>query len=355
MNNRIFGLKQRLKQFNIDGMIVSNPVNILYLTDLKAEGVLLLTKEENIFLTDGRYIEDVNNVLSIEDEITVHDFKEFSDEEYEEFFKGCNSVGYEEYYVTCAEYKNLLIKYKVNEFKETEHIIEKLRMIKDESEIDKISKACKLTDDCFNHIVSYIKIGMTEKEIANEIERFYKENNSELSFDTIVASGINSSKPHAVPTDKKIENGDIITIDMGCKVDGYCSDMTRTIFAGYIRNEYRRIYDLVLKNQELVSKQIYAGQSTKILNNIVENDFRLNGFALIHALGHGVGIDVHEIPVISSRQDEFLKENTVITDEPGIYIQGQFGVRIEDTIVVKKENGIALTSSSKEYVIVDEQ
>ena len=135
MNNRIFCLKQRLNALNIDGMIVSNPKNILYLTDLKAEGVLLLTKEENIFLTDGRYIEDVNNVLSIEDEITVHDFKDFSEEEYEELFKGCNSVGYEEYYVTCAEYKNLLIKYKVNEFKETERIIEKLRMIKDEDEI----------------------------------------------------------------------------------------------------------------------------------------------------------------------------------------------------------------------------
>ena len=320
MNNRIFCLKQRLNALNIDGMIVTNPSNILYLTDLKAEGVLLLTKEENIFLTDGRYIEDVNNVLSIE-----------------------------------ADYKNLLIRYKVNEFKETERVIEKLRMVKDESEIDKIAKACKLTDECFNHLVKYIKIGMTEIEIANEIERFFKENNAVLSFDPIVASGVNSSKPHAVPTDKKIENGDIITIDMGCKLDGYCSDMTRTIFAGYVRNEYARIYDLVLKNQELVSKQIYAGQSTKILNNFVENDFRLNGFALIHALGHGVGLEVHELPFISSKVDEFLKENTVITNEPGIYIQGQFGVRIEDTIVVKKENGIALTSSSKEYVIVDEQ
>ena len=355
MNNRIFCLKQRLNALNIDGMIVTNPSNILYLTDLKAEGILLLTKEENIFLTDGRYIEDVNNVLSIEDEITVHDFKDFSEEEYEEFFKSCNSVGYEEHYVTCADYKNLLIRYKVNEFKETERVIEKLRMVKDESEIDKIAKACKLTDECFNHLVKYIKIGMTEIEIANEIERFFKENNAVLSFDPIVASGVNSSKPHAVPTDKKIENGDIITIDMGCKLDGYCSDMTRTIFAGYVRNEYARIYDLVLKNQELVSKQIYAGQSTKILNNFVENDFRLNGFALIHALGHGVGLEVHELPFISSKVDEFLKENTVITNEPGIYIQGQFGVRIEDTIVVKKENGIALTSSSKEYVIVDEQ
>lgn len=133
--------------------------------------------------------------------------------------------------------------------------------------------------------------------------------------------GKNSSIPHAVPTEKKIESGDVITIDMGCKYNGYCSDMTRTIFVDEIQDYMKPVYDLVLKNQEMTLKQLYDGVNVKILSKMVENDFQFNHFDLVHALGHGVGLEVHENPVLSSRANDFiLRENMVITDEPGIYL-----------------------------------
>ena len=158
----------------------------------------------------------------------------------------CENVGFEEHYITYATYKNYIRKFKINNFVETEYMIEKQRMIKDEEELSNIIKACNITDNCFKYIISYIKPGMTEKQIAKEIGEYYSERCDGISFDTIVASGENTSKPHATPGNRKIENSDIITIDMGCIVNGYCSDMTRTIFVGEPTNEMKKVYTLVL-------------------------------------------------------------------------------------------------------------
>lgn len=206
MNTKIKWLRDKINLLNMQGIIISNPINIRYLTNINAEGVLLITRKENLFITDGRYIEEANQTLTIEDEISVYNIKDVSSYDYENFFSFCENVGFEEYYITYAKYKEYMHRYKVNNFEETDHIIERQRMVKDEEEIEKIEKACKLTDDCFSYICKWIRIGMTEKEIADEIERFYKANGAEdLAFETIVASGKNSSKPHAVPTNKKIE------------------------------------------------------------------------------------------------------------------------------------------------------
>ena len=164
--------------------------------------------------------------------------------------------------------------------------------------------------------------------------------------------GENSSKPHAVPTDREIQNQDIITIDMGCKINGYCSDMTRTIFMGCILEDIKPVYDLVLKNQEFALEQYKDGASTRQITKMVENDFKLNGYDLIHSLGHGVGLDIHEAPYLSYRSDAQLKENMIVTDEPGIYISGKFGVRIEDTVQITKFGCISLTKSEKTYIII---
>ena len=193
---------------------------------------------------------------------------------------------------------------------------------------------------------------MTEKQIAREIDYFYYKHSEGTSFDTIVASGENSSKPHAVPTDRKIQRVDIITIDMGCKINGYCSDMTRTIFVGEVPENMKQVYDLVLKNQEQALNDIHDGANTKQISKMVDNDFRLHDYDLIHALGHGVGLDIHEGPVLGINSEYILKENMVVTDEPGIYIPGQFGVRIEDTVLINKGTCEPLTKSPKKYVIV---
>ena len=264
----------------------------------------------------------------------------------------CENVGFEEYYVTYAQYKDLIRKYKINNLVETEHIIEKQRMIKDKEEIENIEKACQITDECFSYIISYIKPGMTEKQIATEIDEYYKQRTDGIAFDTIVASGENTSKPHAVPTDRKIQDNDIITIDMGCKVNGYCSDMTRTFFVGSVPEYIKPVYDLVRKNQYQTIDDMREGASTRYLSIMVENDFKLNGHSLIHSLGHGVGMEIHEAPYLSGKPDVQLKENMVVTNEPGIYIPGKFGVRIEDTLKITKSGCISLTKSEKNYIIV---
>lgn len=353
MNEKIESLREKLKSLDLQGMIITNPVNIRYLTNVDAEGVLLITRRENVYITDGRYMETVNNTLTIEDEIIVYDVKELTKEDYENFFTFCENIGFEETYLTYAKYKEYIHKYKINNFEETEGLLERLRIIKKEEEIDCIKKACIITDNCFDYIRKFIKIGMTEKEIAFEIEKFFITNGADgLAFETIVASGKNSSMPHAVPTDKKIESGDPITIDMGCKYKGYCSDMTRTVFAGYVPQYMKPVYDLVLKNQLKVSEDLKEGANLKIISKSVESEFKLNGVNMIHSLGHGVGLEIHEYPFMSTKYDFILKENMVVTNEPGIYITNRFGVRIEDTVLITKYASQNLTMSEKGYVIV---
>lgn len=352
MNSKMQWLRNKMASLDLQGLIISNPINIKYLTGLDAEGILLLTRKENIYITDGRYIEYVHTTLTLFDEIIVYDIKDVSMDDYENFFMFCENVGFEEHYVTYADYKEYIRKYKINNLVETEYIIEKQRMIKDEEELKNIKTACEITDNCFSYILSYIKPGMTEKQIANEIDEYYRERSDGLAFDTIVASGENSSKPHAVPTDRKIQKEDIITIDMGCKYNGYCSDMTRTFFVGKVLEEVKPVYDLVLKNQTQTLKDYKDGSNIRLLSKMVINDFKLSNYDLIHSLGHGVGLEIHEPPFINYKTDLPLKENMVITDEPGIYVTGKFGVRIEDTVQITKSGCIILTNSEKNYIVI---
>lgn len=350
MNLKLQWLKNKMNSLNLQGMIISNPINIKYLTNIDAEGTLIITPKENIYITDGRYIEHVHSILTLFDEIIVYDINGVSKDDYENFFMFCENVGFEEHYISYATYKEYISKFKINNFVETEYIIEKQRMIKDDEEISNIIKACNITDDCFKYILEYIKPGMTEKQIAKEIEEYFIERTDGLSFETIVASGENTSKPHAIPTDRKIQNQDIITIDMGCKVNGYCSDMTRTIFVGEPTEEMKKVYTLVLNNQKFAIDQYKEGCSTRQITKAVESNFKLYGYDLIHSLGHGLGLEVHEAPYIGYKNDTFLKEDMVVTDEPGIYIPGKFGIRIEDTVQITKFGCISLTNSDKNII-----
>lgn len=347
MNDRILGLRNKMAGLNIQGMIISNPINVKYLTGIEAEGILLITRKENVYITDSRYIEYVSNTITPFDEIVVDDFKNISKDDYENFFLFCENVGFEENFVTYADYKRYMHTYKINNFVEASCLMEKLRIIKDSEEINSIKQACKITDDCFEILLEYIKPGMTEKDIAKKIENYYREHSDGVSFEPIVASGENSSKPHAVPTERKINENDIITIDMGCKVNGYCSDMTRTIFIGEPTEEQKRVYNIVLENQEKSLNDMKDGASIKDITKIVTSNFELQGYDLVHALGHGVGLEIHEHPFIRLSSDNTLKERMIVTNEPGIYIPGNFGVRIEDTVLITKDGPEVLTKSRK--------
>lgn len=352
MNVKIKWLRNQLVPLKLDGMIVSNPVNVKYLTGLEEEGILIIAPKENIFITDGRYIENVNKKLTLDDEIIAYDSRKVTKYDYEGFFMLCENIGFEEKYVTYENYKKYLQTYQVN-LVETEGLIENQRIVKDEEEIACIQKACEITDSAFEYITKHIRKGMTEKEIAFEIERFMIKNGADgLAFPSIVASGPNSSVPHAVPTNRRITAGDIIQFDIGCKYKGYASDLSRVVFVEDMADEYKPIYDFVLDQQKRIYQTLRDGSNIKTVIKDRETDYKLKNYEILHAFGHGVGLDIHELPVLVSKQDCILKENSVIAIEPGVYLPGRFGIRIEDSFRVTKNGCINLTSSGKNYTII---
>ena len=220
-------------------------------------------------------------------------------------------------------------------------------------EILKLKKASELGDRCFEYICTQIKVGMTEIEIAKLMDDFMMNNGaSGLAFDTIVGSGVNSAQIHSVPTDRKIEFGDIILLDFGCILDGYCSDTSRTIFVGTVKDEYRRIYDIVLEAQLKAIREIKPGMTCREVDAISRNYIKNFGYDFNHALGHAVSTVVHAEPVISPKREDIIDNEMVFTIEPGIYLENQFGVRIEDTVLL--ENGIVkpLSKAVKDIVIL---
>ena len=352
MNVKVKWLRNQLLPLKLDGMIVSNPVNVRYLTGLSEEGILIIAPKENIFVTDSRYIEAVNKKLTIDDEIVAYDSRNLNKYDYEAIFMLSENVGFEEKYVTYEQYKRFLQLYQVN-FMETEGIVENQRIVKEDMEIEKITKACEITDGAFEYIIKNIKEGMTEKEVAFEIEKYMISNGADgLAFDSIVAFGENTSMPHAIPTDRVVKSGDIIQFDIGCKYKGYCSDLSRVVFVDEIKDEYKEIYDFVLGEQKRLSSSLKDGANIKNVIKDRETEYKLKNYNAMHAFGHGVGLDIHELPAINSKQDNYLKENSIIAIEPGVYFPGKFGIRIEDTFKVNKNSSENITKSSKDYTII---
>lgn len=233
--------------------------------------------------------------------------------------------------------------------------IKSLRMVKDESELGKISKAEQIGDAAFSYIIEKIKPGMTEEEISFELEFYMKRHGAaKLSFDTIVASGVNSSMPHAKATGRQIENGDFITMDFGCVYQGYCSDMTRTVAVGKPTEEMKKVYQIVLDAGKRAMEQIEEGKKCSYIDSLARDYIKEKGYGdyFGHGLGHSVGLDVHEEPRFSPKCGTGLKENMVITVEPGIYLPGRFGVRIEDLVAVTKNGFNNLAHSGKELIIL---
>lgn len=225
-------------------------------------------------------------------------------------------------------------------------------IIKTEEEIEKLRAAALLGDKCFEHICNFIKPGMTERMIAQEMNDFFMKNGaSGLSFDTIVGAGRNSAFIHSTPTDNVIQEQDIILLDFGCVLEGYCSDTSRTIFVGGITDKQKEIYELVNFAHDNAVKNIRINDTLQAADLYGRKNILDAGFDYAHALGHGVGTEVHEDPVLSPKREGLLEENMVFTIEPGIYLENEFGIRIEDTGVLTKE-GIKLFSNASRKIIV---
>ena len=228
-------------------------------------------------------------------------------------------------------------------------------MIKNEREIQSISRAAALGDRCFSHILGFIEPGMSEKQVAAEIERFLFSNGAEgLAFDTISVSGERSCLPHGEPTDKLIGKGEFLTLDFGAVIDGYCGDMTRTIAIGSVTPEMRKVYDIVLEAQLAAIDFIKAGVRCYDADKAARDIIVSAGYGEYypHGLGHGVGMLVHEAPTLNSKSEEILEKDMVITIEPGIYIPDQFGVRIEDLAIVTDFGIMNKVESPKDLIIL---
>lgn len=352
MNVKIKWLRDQLSSLKMDGMIITNPVNIMYLTGLSEEGTLIIAPKENIFVTDSRYIESVNRKLTIADEIVAYDSRDLDKYDYENIFLLRENVGFEENYVTYENYKKFLHTYQVN-LVETEGIIENQRIVKEKEEIELIKKACEITDEAYEYIIRNIKEGMTEKEVAFEIEKYMIKNGADsLAFDSIVAFGENTSMPHAVPTDRVIQKGDIVQFDIGCKYKGYGSDLSRVVFVEEMKEEYKEVYDFILEEQKRMSEYLKEGSNIKTVVKDRETDYKLKNYKIMHAFGHGVGLDIHELPVINAKKDNILKENAIIAIEPGVYIPEKFGIRIEDTYLVTKTKCENITKCKKDCTVI---
>jgi len=228
-------------------------------------------------------------------------------------------------------------------------------IIKTPEQILSIMKASAMGDRCFSHMLGYIKIGMSEIQVAKEVERVLLSLGAEgLSFDTICVSGIRTTLPHGEPSDKTIEEGDLVTLDFGAVVDGYCGDMTRTIAMGRATEEQKKVYHIVLAAQLAGIEAVRAGISCFDVDKAARDIIQEAGYGdyFIHGTGHGVGMLVHEAPTINSRSEEILEEYMPVTIEPGIYIPEKFGVRIEDLAIVTKFGIINTVNSSKDLIII---
>ncbi|MEG0829016.1 MAG: M24 family metallopeptidase [Anaerovoracaceae bacterium] len=228
-------------------------------------------------------------------------------------------------------------------------------MVKTPEELVKILKASAMGDMCFNHILDFIKVGMTELKVAEEIERVLTDMGGEgLSFPTICVSGVRTELPHGEPSDKKIEEGDFVTMDFGAIVDGYCGDMTRTVAMGYVTKEQEKVYETVLTSQLSALAAVKAGVHCSMVDKVARDVIVQAGYGeyYIHGTGHGVGTEVHEAPTLNAKSEEILEEYMPVTVEPGIYIPGRFGVRIEDLAFVTNFGIINTNKSEKELIII---
>lgn len=354
MNDKIKSLREKMSELELDGMIIENPINIRYITGIQAEGTLILNDKENLFITDARYIEDLNNTITLDDEIVILNVNTLEKEDYFRVFANCCKVGVEENYITYAEYTNIVRKYRIKETVETDSLIEKMREIKTQNEIACIEKACNITDSCFLHILDFIKPGISEKDVAIEIQKFIIESGADgLAFETIVASGENSSKPHVIPTNRIIQSGDAIILDFGAKYNGYCADMTRTIFVDKVTETEKELYEFLLNVQIRAFNKYKNNANCNEIACSVQNELYAHNFDLIHALGHGVGMEIHEKPILSTKSNYTLREDMIVTNEPGIYIPGKLGIRIEDTVLVNNMSATNLTKSNKNLLVIE--
>ncbi len=339
-----------------EAILVHSPENRRYFTDFPStDGYMVVTKNDAVFFTDSRYIEAAQKNASCKAQLLTRLSKEvkafFEENHIEKVFTETERLSVS----LLSQFKKILSPIKVTPSIRLEKKINELRMVKTPEEIQCIKKAQQIAEDAFEHILTFISPGVTEKRIALELDFYMLSHGAEaLSFETIAVTGKKTSMPHGVPDDTVIEIGDFITMDFGAVYKGYHSDMTRTVAVGSVSAEQRKIYEVVLSAQkaslEILKKGIPCKDADAAARDVITGAGYGDFFG--HGTGHGVGIEIHEHPNLSPRSDAILQVGNIVTIEPGIYIPNKFGVRIEDMALIT-ENGIQnLTNTPKELIIL---
>lgn len=352
MPDRVARLRDALQAHELNGALISNAQNRRYLSGFTGSaGYLLITADDAIIATDFRYYEQsAAQAPDFRLHKVVGGFEGWAPPLFEGL--GGKKIAFEAADMTVSTHHAL--KKALTSLSEdarpnlvpTPNLVESLRLFKEPEEVEALQRAVDLGDAAFTHVAERVEPGWTEKQVAWEIEKYIREHGGDgLSFDTIIAGGPWGAMPHAYPRDRALEKGEGVVIDMGCDVGGYMSDLTRTICLGKPDDEFRKIYDIVLTAQLTAEEMVHPGMTGEECHMIAHNVIEAAGYGETfgHGLGHGIGLQVHEAPRVARTSNDQLKDNMVFTIEPGIYITGWGGVRIEDMVVL--ENGKARVMS----------
>lgn len=353
--DRLHAVRHRLVDETLDALVIQSPINRLYMSGFTGSaGTLVVSQEGAWLLVDFRYVEQAQAQVTAYQ--VVHIEKPLKQLGELLAKNGLVRVGFEAEHLTFQQHRLWTETVDEVTWMPLEGSIETLRGIKDDREIAAIQKAVDVADAAFQHILDFLKPGTTEQDIALELEFFMRRAGAEaLSFSSIVASGPNGALPHARPTARKLARGDLVTLDFGCVVAGYCSDITRTVGIGTPDAKSREIYELVLQAQQAGVEAVRPGIEGREVDRIARDMIREAGYGEYfgHGLGHGLGMNVHEeIPRLSKRSEVQLQPGMVCSVEPGVYIPGWGGVRIEDLVVVTEDGCRVLTQSPKQWTVL---
>ncbi|HOO97167.1 MAG TPA: aminopeptidase P family protein [Caldisericia bacterium] len=361
MNNRIINIRKSMEEKNIEALFLRTnehriSKNVFYLTGFTGEeGICLIEHDKVTLFVDGRFPEQARE--EVVDGVDVKLVRYAAVVE-EIIASGIKTIGLEESILPHSYYKGLVEKLEGIEPIKADGMVEAFRLIKEEEEIERLREACKCSDDAFMEMLKIVKAGVKERDIAAELEYHMKRLGAKkASFDMIVASGYRGAMAHGVASDKKLENGDFVVFDFGAMLNNYCSDCTRTVVIGEPTDKHKEIYDLVRLAQETAmpffKPDTPCCEPDKAAREVIKNGGYGDNFN--HSLGHGIGLDVHEAPGISSMvpEDKLLMKNMVASNEPGIYLEGWGGVRIEDTVVVRDNGGEPLTKITKDMIVIE--
>ncbi len=352
---RIQNVRNHMQEHNVKALFINHSTHVRYLSGFTgSDGAVLVTLKEAYFFSDRRYEEQSQNEVK---HCHVHMIRRSYLDTIKELnlLEGVSRVGFEGQYLTVVAWQRLQRVFPDVEWMSVRGVLERLGAVKDSEEIEFLKKAVAITDEVFTVILSELKVGVSERMIATKISYLMKECGAEGdSYDPIVASGANSALPHAHPGKRILQEGDFIVMDFGALYGGYHADMTRTVVVGEPSDKHREIYDLVLKSQLAGIAAAKAGMTGAELDHVCRSILDDAGYGeqFCHSTGHGIGLEVHTHPPVSGGNTEPLLENYVITIEPGIYLPGWGGVRIEDDCWIQSESCLSLNHASKELISV---